>query len=45
VQVDGCLAATWQQEQRHITVIGAKDIDEVKRLVMHFEQPTRILKD
>lgn len=38
VQVDGCLAATWQQERRHITVIGAKDADEVARLVEHFER-------
>ena len=42
VQVDGCLAATWQQEQRHITVIGAKDIDEVTRLVAHFERQRRL---
>jgi hypothetical protein len=38
VQVDGCLAATWQQQRRHITVIGAKDIEEVDRLVAHFDQ-------
>lgn len=38
VQVDGCLAATWQQQKRHITVIGAKDIEEVARLVAHFDQ-------
>ena len=38
VQVDGCLAATWQQERRHITVIGAKDVDEVTHLVEHFER-------
>jgi hypothetical protein len=38
VQVDHCLAATWQQQQRHITVIGAKDVEEVARLVAHFEQ-------
>lgn len=43
VQVDGCLAATWQQERRHITVIGAKDIEEVTRLVAHFEHLTRAL--
>lgn len=44
VSVDGCLAATWQQAHRHITVVGAKDVDEVARLVAHFEQPMRILK-
>lgn len=38
VQVDHCLAATWQQQQRHITVIGAKDVEEVARLVAHFGQ-------
>ena len=42
VQVDGCLAATWQQERRHITVIGAKDVDEVTRLVAHFERQHRL---
>jgi hypothetical protein len=45
VQVDGCLAATWQQERRHITVIGVKDVDEVTRLVAHFDaHPTSELK-
>lgn len=38
VQVDGYLAATWQHQRRHITVIGAKDVEEVARLVAHFEQ-------
>ena len=38
VQVGGCLAATWQQQRRHITVIGAKDAAEVSLLVAHFEQ-------
>ena len=38
VQVDGCLAAIWQHQRRHITVIGAKDVEEVARLVAHFEQ-------
>ena len=42
VQVDGCLAATWQQERRHITVIGARDVDEVTRLVAHFERQRRL---
>ncbi len=38
VQVDGCLAATWQHQRRHITVIGAKDVEEIDRLISHFEQ-------
>ncbi len=38
VQLDGSLAATWQRGRRHITVIGAKDVDEVTRLVEHFER-------
>lgn len=38
VQVDHCLAATWQRQQRHITVIGAKDVEEVARLVAHLDQ-------
>ena len=42
VQVDGCLAATWQQQRRHITVIGAKDVDEVTHLVEHFERHRRL---
>lgn len=44
VKVDGCLAASWQRERRHITVIGAKDVDEVTRFVAFFEQPKRALK-
>lgn len=42
VKVDSCLAATWQQQQRHITIIGAKDVDEVTRLVAYFEQRRRM---
>lgn len=42
VQVDSCLAATWQQQRRHITIIGAKDVDEVTRLVAHFDQRRRL---
>lgn len=38
VQLNGSLAATWQRGRRHITVIGAKDVDEVARLVEHFER-------
>lgn len=39
VRGDSWIAASWQHQRRHITVIGAKDIDEVKRIVAHFEQP------
>lgn len=42
VKVDGCLAATWQQQRRHITVIGAKDVDEVARLVAHFDRQHKL---
>lgn len=42
VQVDGCLAATWQQQKHHITVIGAKDVEEVTRLVAHLQQQKRL---
>ena len=42
VKVDGCLAATWQQERRHITVIGATNVDEVTRLIAHFDRQDRI---
>ncbi len=42
VQMDGCLAATWQQQRRHITVIGAKDVDEVTRLIAYFERQDRL---
>ena len=38
VQLNGSVAATWQRGRRHITVIGAKDVDEVTRLVEHFER-------
>lgn len=38
VQGDGIVAATWRPHQRYLTVIGAKDIDEVSRLVAHFDE-------
>lgn len=38
VQLDGSVAATWQLGRRHLTVIGARDLDEVTRLVEHFER-------
>ena len=38
VEVDsGLLAATWPSNKRHITVIGARDVEEVTRIVSHFE--------
>lgn len=39
VRGEGWIAASWQHQRRHITVIGAEDIDEVTRLVAHFETP------
>lgn len=42
VEVDSCLAATWQQQRHHITVIGAKDVDEVTLLVAHFDRHRRL---
>ena len=46
VSVDGLLAATWPaQKRRHITVIGATDVDEVARLVTHFEQSAQTVRE
>ncbi len=39
VQGEGWLAGSWQHQRRHITVIGAENIDELARLVAHFERP------
>ncbi|MCA9072021.1 MAG: zf-HC2 domain-containing protein [Planctomycetaceae bacterium] len=36
VQVNDRLAATWKQENRFITIIGARDLAEVTRFVAHF---------
>ncbi|MAT70834.1 MAG: anti-sigma factor [Planctomycetaceae bacterium] len=30
------LAATWPLNDRYVTIIGARDIDEIARLVSHF---------
>ena len=38
VQVNGKLAASWRHDKRHITVIGANDLEEVTRLVAGFNQ-------
>lgn len=35
VQIDDRLAATWKQRNRYITVIGARDLEEVTRFVAH----------
>lgn len=37
---DGWIAASWQHQRRQITVIGAADMDELTRLVSHFETPS-----
>lgn len=36
VQMNGKLAASWRQGSRHITVIGAGDLEEVTRIVAGF---------
>ncbi len=38
VQLDDGLAASWQQGNRHLTVIGARDMQEVEELVQWFSQ-------
>lgn len=37
VQMDQRLAATWTSGRRQLTLVGAKDIDELLRFVSHFE--------
>lgn len=37
VQMDQRLAATWTSGRRQLTLIGANDVDELLRLVLHFE--------
>jgi anti-sigma factor RsiW len=38
VEVDNnLLAATWRSDNRYITVIGARDVEEITQLVSHFE--------
>ena len=39
VQMNGQLTATWQQNGHYITAVGAEDIDEISRLMLHFEHP------
>lgn len=38
VHMGGRLLATWPRNGRFLTVIGAKDLNEVSRLILHFEQ-------
>jgi hypothetical protein len=33
----GLLAATWRLNKRYLTVIGARDVEEITRIVAHFE--------
>ena len=42
VQVGDRLAATWREGQRHVTIIGAIDLDEVTEFVAHFSGNTSI---
>ncbi|NOY40559.1 MAG: hypothetical protein GXP26_01805 [Planctomycetes bacterium] len=37
VRVGDRLAATWKEGKRHITIIGATDLDEVTEFVAHFK--------
>ncbi len=37
VRVGDRLAATWKEGKRHITIIGATDLDEVTKFVTHFK--------
>lgn len=37
VEMDQRLAATWASRHRQLTLVGARDIDELLRLVLHFE--------
>jgi len=41
VQLNGELAATWKNHQRYVTLVGAKDVEEVSRLVAFVGAQTR----
>lgn len=44
VEVDNnLLAATWRSNDRYITVVGARDVEEVTNIVSHFEGHERTL--
>lgn len=38
VQINGKLAASWRHDNRHVTVVGANDLEEVTRLVAGFNR-------
>jgi anti-sigma factor RsiW len=38
VELDDGIAASWQQDDRHITVIGARDLAEVNQLIAWFDE-------
>ena len=45
VELDsGLLAATWPSNKRHLTVIGARDVEEVAQMVAHFERTGEYLQ-
>ena len=39
VQVDNHLAATWKHQDRYLTVVGARDVEQVASLIAGFQQP------
>lgn len=38
VQLDDQLAATWQKDNRHVTLLGVRDVEELELLVRQFEE-------
>lgn len=38
VQVDNRLAATWKNQNRYLTVVGARDVEQVASLIAGFQQ-------
>lgn len=39
VQVDKHLAATWKHQDRYLTVVGARDVEQVASLIAGFQRP------
>jgi hypothetical protein len=39
MQVDNHLAATWKHQDRYLTVVGARDVEQVASLIAGFQQP------
>jgi len=39
VQVDNRLAATWKHQDRFLTVVGARDVEQVASLIAGFQRP------